>query len=150
MENDKSNILDVLAMMLLIVFFAGISTFSLVNGGLMPGLLFGALALLVTWLLIRDLRWGVRPPNRWEWFRTWMTVRPVVIGVIGAAVLFAILAYGREDMPNPPDEVGIMLTGGALVWALLIFYTIFRAPRRQEADSEYKKRMGWRDSKEYI
>jgi len=149
MENDKSNILDVLAMMGTIILFTGVSAAALSGGDLFGTLLLGGLALLITWLLMRDLRKGVRPPNRWEWFRTWMTVRPVVIGAIGVAVLFAILAYGREEMPNPPDEVGIMLTGGVLVWALLILYTAFRAPRRRyEDDAAYKKRIDWKDLEE--
>jgi hypothetical protein len=37
------------------------------------------------------------------------------------------------------------MVGIALVWAALILYTIWRAPHRREHDSEYKKRMGWKD-----
>ena len=58
MDRDKASILDVLFMMLLIVFFTGIATASLASGGLFPALLLGSLALLVTWFLMRDLRWG--------------------------------------------------------------------------------------------
>lgn len=147
-DRDKTSILDVLAMMLLIVFFAGISTFSLVNGGLMPGLLFGALALLVTWLLIRDLRWGVRAPNRWEWFKAWMNVQPVIIGGVGMALLAAVVTYGP---PKLTEEMKIGLTGGILVWVIVLAITIWRSQRpRFEGDAAYKKRMGWQDSKEYI
>ena len=142
MDRDKTNILDVLATLLLIIVCTGISA-SLFRNDWCGGLLFSVFALFLIWTFIVQVRKGVRPPTRWEWFKAWMTVRPIVIGAIGAAVLLGILVYGRDIIGKPSDVVEIVLTGGALIWAFVIMYTVWRAPHRHEANATYKKRIGW-------
>ena len=145
-DRDKASILDVLLMMLLIVFFTGMATFSLLGGGLFPALLLGSLGLLITWLLIRDLRYGVRPPTRWEWFKAWMNVRPILIGAIGFAFFMSLLSIDRDTITVSNDTFGIVITGITLVWGGLLFYSMWRAQRpRLEDDATYKKRIGWKD-----
>jgi hypothetical protein len=144
-DRDKASILDVLVMLLMAVYFTGMTTLMLLSGGLIPGLALGALALLATWSLIKNLRYGVRLPTRWEWFKAWMSVRPALIGAAGLAFFMALVTYGP---PKLTEEMKIALTGSILVWGIMLAITIWRAPRPRrrghEDDASYKKRIGWK------
>jgi hypothetical protein len=147
-DRDKASILDVLAMLVIIVFFAGSSAAGLTSSVNIGSLLLGGLALLITWFLIKDLRRGVRPPTRWEWFKAWMIVRPVLIGAAGFAFFMSFLNYDRSTFLMDNDTFGMIMVGIALIWGVLIFYTIWRAPHRRESDAAYQKRMRWKDPEE--
>jgi hypothetical protein len=147
-KREKSSILDVLLMMLLIVLFTGVFVAGLLGGMNIGSLLLGALALFLTWALMKDLRHGVRSPTRWEWFKAWMIMRPVIIAAIGLALLMLLVTTNRSAFVTDSNTFGMLMVALVLIWCGLIFYTILRAPHRQESDETYKKRMDWKDSEE--
>ncbi len=145
MPDDRTNILILIATLARTLFFAGLAALGLASGSLPMSIVFGGLTLVPLWSLRSDLKHGVRPPNRWEWFKAWMRVRPVLIGVVGVAAFMGLLTYGVEIPVSTRQAAAPILAGLTLVWAGLIFYTISRARGRRETDEAYRKRMRYLD-----
>lgn len=146
-DPEKINFLELLTITGSALFIAVLGVSNLA-GGQPTGLLFIGLAVVLLWSLLPLLHNGVRAPTQWERVRAWMNLRPILIGVLGFALVAAIATYGPRMMPILTQEMKIALTAAILIWVAALGYTIFRAQRRQEDDSTYKKRIGWQDPTE--
>lgn len=144
-KREKSSILDVLALMLIIVFLTYVSVASLINGLNIPFLLLGAVDIFLIRALLIDLWVGVRAPTRWEWFKAWMIIRPIAVVLIGVSIIMALVMTYRSAFTTDSDNnvLGMSVAAIALVWLGVVYYTIWRAPRRSESDEAYQKRIGW-------
>ncbi len=74
-----------------------------------------------------------------------MTVRPLVILLLGLGGLSLLFSTESGVPVLTPTEAAPLLVLGALLWAVAIGYTIWRAPHRFEADAAYRRRIKYRD-----
>ncbi len=146
MENNKTSILEILFMFGVFVLFAALAVVGWTKAQTGPALIGSAVALLCLWILISDLRKGVRAPTHYEWFKAWMNMRPVIIGFggIGLMVLAAQFVFPVTKEWPEPIKVVLVLTP-VLVWAGAVFYSMWRAPWRHESDTAYKRRVGYKN-----
>src|SRR5690349_10016456 len=126
MEHEKTNILDVIFMFGCVVLFGGLAVAAWVKGESVGGLVTTVLALLMLFALYGDLKNGVRAPTRYEWFKTWMNVRPfvVLVGGLGLMGLGAVVVLPLTQAWPQPMKAAIVLLP-VLIWAGAIIYTIW-------------------------
>lgn len=74
----------------LTVLFTWLAVLGLAGGRNPQHMVTTGFAALLGVLTINDLRSGVRPPNPWERFRAWMSLRPVLIGTAGIALFLTL------------------------------------------------------------
>jgi hypothetical protein len=145
MNKEKASILDVIGAALAALFFGGMCLAALSSGGWIGAIFLALLTVACITILVADLRRGVRPPTRYEGFRLWMIARPVLAVGIGIGVLIALLGTSTPMLLGGNTVAGALIAGGALLWAALVFYLLWRAPHRHETDAAYKRRVGYRD-----
>src|ERR1700753_571008 len=109
-EPEKINLIDALSGLLLTIVFATASVATLLSNKQIAGVILSALTLLFAWGVIKAVRRGVRPPTQWERVRAWMNLRPILIGVLGFALVAAIATYGPRMMPILTQEMKIAPT----------------------------------------
>ncbi|MCB9453495.1 MAG: hypothetical protein H6672_18850 [Anaerolineaceae bacterium] len=149
MDSQKTNIVAVVLMLLVLVFFVVLAVTGWASGGAGQGMVTSALAGLVAIALVTDLKKGVRAPTPFERFKLWMNFRPVIIGGGGLTLMALVgpsLLSSTTDWPLPIKLALVFIP--VLTWAGAVFYTIWRAPHRYETDIAYKKRIGYRHSRD--
>ena len=143
--STEPNILDVIFMIAGLLLFGGFAIVGMVRGQIVQAVVTSVLALLTLIALISALNEGVRRPTAYEIFRAWMTLRPVIIGVVGLGLLaFAVQYVFPATLSWPQAAKVTLVLVPLLIWAGLIIYTIGRAPRRHEADAAYRRRVGYK------
>lgn len=148
MENEKTNILDVLLFGSLTLLFGGMAILSWQKEQIVSGLIVTAMTVLLAYFVVNDLRKGVRMPTRWEQFKAWMTMRPVIAGGVGMLVLSGLPNYGNNLFNYLSHEaVGVLVFAFLFVWAGVMFYSLWRAPHRYESDAAYRRRVGYVEQK---
>ncbi len=145
MENEKTNILDVIFMFCCVILFGGLAVAAWVKGVTVGGLVTTVLALLMLFALYGDLKNGVRAPTPYEWFKTWMTVRPFVILVAGLGLMWLGAVTVLPLTQNLPESIKLLIVlVPLLVWVVMVGYTLWQAPQRHEADAAWRKRIRYR------
>lgn len=145
MPKDKTNVLDILLMCFMLLLFGGLATAGWLTGSLPQALITTGIALLILYALVGALRKGVRPPDPYERFKAWMSLRPLLIGVAGIGLLLIATQTIFPATRDAPQEAkaGLLIIP-VLIWVVAIFYTIWRAPRRYETDAAYRRRVGYK------
>ncbi|MFN8527510.1 MAG: hypothetical protein U0670_02750 [Anaerolineae bacterium] len=144
-DGGKVNYLEVLLWAVLTLGGALVGIAALSRGDGTVVLVTGVLTLLFGWMLVGDLRRGVRAPTRWEWFKAWMVLRPLVVLTVGLGVLAVTMSLTQDFAQKNRDLAGMGYVAILLVFGLTMFYTILRAPRRWEPDAAYRRRIKWVD-----
>jgi hypothetical protein len=112
-------------------------------------LLLVGLSALALWNLITLLRQGWRAPTRLEHFEQRLFVRAIVVLVVGGLLLVIggqwVMA---ETTPWPPALKLIVLAAICLAYAVTSLYALGRIRNRSESVGAYKRRTGYRDSRD--
>jgi sugar phosphate permease len=143
MPTEKVNVLDIVLFVILIIMFGASALVGVQAGEVLGSLFLGGLAGLCAWLMARDLRKGVRAPTRYEWFKAWMILRPLLIGAIGLLVITAVIS-DKANWTRRETIVPLLLVF-VVVWGAAVAFALWRAPHRREGDMRYKKRMGYKE-----
>jgi len=140
----RISILNLIGLLLMILIFGFAALLNMTAGRWLVGVLSVGITVFLTLALASDCRHGIRGATAWEWFKTWMCVRPPLAGLLGVAVIFA-LAQSLPTSPFPLHSGDNLYVGGivllTVMWAALVFYLIWRAPHRFETDEQYKRRI---------
>jgi hypothetical protein len=146
--NEKSNYIAFLGFIAITIFFAAGAYLSFTRGNLPFAGLAALLSLLGIYRIGMGLKNGLRAPNRFEWFKYWMFMRPVLFGLIGLGGIALFAFYGRDWFGEALYESTPFMATAAIIMIAylgLIIYFAIRAPFRRESDGEYKERIGWVD-----
>jgi hypothetical protein len=143
MNSEKVNVLDIVLFIILIALFGVPALMTLLAGEVLGSLFLGGITLICGWLMVEDLRKGVRAPTRYEWFKAWMTVRPVVVCVVGIGAILAIVSPPMNPLEREAAVPLLLLV--VLIWVAALIFTLWRAPHRRESDAGYKRRVGYKE-----
>lgn len=140
--------LNLIGLLLLIVFFGFVALVGVGTRSWAAGILGVGITVFLLVQLFTCVRYGIRRPTSYEWFKMWMCVRPVLFGAIGAAVFWTLavtLSTTSEGARFNPDAPALaVLIPLLILWLAALIYLIFRAPLRWESDAQYKRRIGYR------
>lgn len=148
MEHQKVSILDFLLACFLALFFGAGAVGSLGGNAIVRSLVLFGLSVLMVVFAVADLRAGLRPPTRWELFKAWMILRPLLCAVIGIGLILLVLSQVEFFLTFlTRDQFGMLMVGLVLIWGVVLLYTIGQAPRTRpsESDSAYRQRIRYRD-----
>jgi hypothetical protein len=133
-------------MMLLMFVYGAYSAFS--RGDYPIAGFVSLLSLLWVYRLWDILQNGLRAPTRFEWFKSWMNLLPVLVGLLGIGIIYLFALYGRDLFGEAVFEslaVMLALMLFAVIYFALIIYLALRAPWYSESDEAYKAGMKGKD-----
>lgn len=146
MDKGKTSILNILFWIGLVGLFGVLAAVGWISGQMAPALLGTGVTLIGLYALRTDLAKGVRRPTDYEWFKAWMLIRPVVVVALGIGLLWIAVQQVLPTMSGWDENIrGMMFVIPALIWFATVFFTIWKAPRRYESDSDYRRRVGYQD-----
>lgn len=87
---------------------------------------------------------------RYQRFKIYMNLRPIVVGIIPFVAFWVLMALFPDELPQlgEPNLTPMLCTIVTLIWAVVLFYVIWRAPRPQrwhESDEAYRQRVGYQE-----
>jgi hypothetical protein len=146
MHSNKNNILDLVPMVAGLLLFGGLAVTGWLTGAILQALIASAFTVLIGAVLVGMFRQGFRAPTRYERFKAVMTMRPVIIGLVGAGLGVLAIKYVFPMTEGWPDGVkAIFVLVPTALWAGAVFYTLVRSPHRFESDAAYKRRVGYEE-----
>lgn len=149
-SQDTSNYIELIGFFLITIFFTAGAILGFSRAQIPLAILSLFLAALGAYRVINCLKRGLRAPNRYEWFKYWMMLRPILFGLIVLGAIWVFAVNGRDWLGDAAFESNPIMIGlalAALLMVALIIYFASRAPYRRETDDMYKARIGWKEHK---
>jgi hypothetical protein len=129
-----------------LLLFGGLAVTGWITGAIIQALITSFFTVLIGAVLVAMFRQGFRAPTHYERFKALMTVRPVIIGLVGAGLGVLALKYVFPVTESWPDGVkATLVLVPTVLWAGAVFYTLLRSPHRFESDAAYKRRVGYEE-----
>src|SRR5687768_14472236 len=116
MESEKrSNYIQVFGYTFITIAFAIGAFFAFSVSNIPFAILCVLLSALGVYRVFTDLKNGLRAPNRYEWFKYWMTLRPILYGLVVMSVIWIFAVNGRTWFGEEAFESDVMMITMAVI-----------------------------------